>query len=162
MDQSRRAWPEKSPASASAAAESIAAAAKSHWSFQPVHEPLPPTVRNAVGKESNRCIRAGAAGSGPHSTCAGRRSPHAHPPGDLRRDRLAADGRRGRSSSSATIRPTRSSASSIGCWPRPTTASGGRATGWTWPAMPTPRATVFTQDRNYPNAYVYRDWVVRR
>ena len=27
--------------------------------------------------------------------------------------------------------------------------------------MPTPRAIVFTQDRNYPNAYRYRDWVVR-
>ncbi len=53
-------------------------------------------------------------------------------------------------------RPT--SASSIGCWPRPATASVGRSIGSTWRASPRPTASSTT--RCEPQAWRYRDWVI--
>ncbi len=48
---------------------------------------------------------------------------------------------------------------SIGCWRVPVTASAGRSTGWIWRTMPIPTASSYDADR--PDAWRYRDWVVR-
>ena len=40
-------------------------------------------------------------------------------------------------------------------------ASGGGAIGWMWRDIPTPKGYVFQEERKYPYAYTYRDWVVR-
>ena len=73
---------------------------------------------------------------------AGSRSAHLDPPAQPRPDRLAAVARGGRRLPGRPARPALSSAPSIGCWPRPISASGGRASGSTRPAMPTPTATT--------------------
>ena len=48
---------------------------------------------------------------------------------------------------------------SIGCWRRRTSASAGAGTGSTWSATPRPRGHEF--DYDIPNAYHYRDYVIR-
>jgi cytochrome c553 len=46
-------WPEqKVPASSPSTAESITASAKRHWAFQPVREPAPPAVQNSAWVKS--------------------------------------------------------------------------------------------------------------
>ena len=52
--------------------------------------------------------------------------------------------------------PTRSS--SIGCSPRPPTASAWRGTGWTWSTSP--RRTATTRTACGPNAWRYRDYLI--
>ena len=45
------------------------------------------------------------------------------------------------------------------CWRRRTTASVGRGTGWTWRGMPI--AEGFKSDETRPNAWRYRDYVIK-
>ena len=46
------------------------------------------------------------------------------------------------------------------CWLRRPTANAGAVTGSTWRAMPTRKGYVFQEERRYPFAYTYRDYVV--
>ena len=85
----------------------------------------------------------------PKADAAAPRHPRPHRP--------AADRRRGRRVRRRHQRPTPTSASSIGCWRRRTTASAGRAPGSTWRATPTPTATRRTIAASI---WKYRDWVI--
>ena len=76
-------------------------------------------------------------------------SPEADPATLLRRrqprpDRPAAVARGGRRLPGRSVARPLSSAPSIACWPRPISASGGRAPGSTRPATPIPTATTST------------------
>ena len=46
------------------------------------------------------------------------------------------------------------------CWPRRPTASAGAGTGSTWRGTPTRKGYVFTEERRYPYAFTYRDYVI--
>ena len=48
---------------------------------------------------------------------------------------------------------------STACWPLPTTASAGPATGWTWPATRKNSAPTTNSPYALRYAYRYRDWV---
>ena len=74
-----------------------------------------------------------------------RRTADAHPPGDVRPDRPAADAEPRSTRSWPTRRPTPTRRSSTGCSPRPPTASGWQPTGSTPPATPTPTASTTTR-----------------
>ena len=150
-------WPADSePASD----DSKAGAAADHWAFQPVRAVEPPAVddRAWVASPIDAFIlaRLEAKGLAP-SPPADRRTLIRRVTFDLtglpptaEEVEAFAERRRAR-----RLREGRST----GCWPRRATASAGAGTGSTWPATPTPRATSSSEERRYPFAYTYRDYV---
>ena len=90
-------WPEQSPTeTASNVAESIAAAAKRHWAFQPVREPPMPSVqdKDRVKSPVDAFVLARLEAV-QYPASADRRSPHSDSSGNVRSDRPAADAGRG-------------------------------------------------------------------
>ena len=114
-----------------------------------------------LGRHAGRCLHPRAAREGRAPPLAPRRQADADPPRDVRPDRPAADAGGGRGVRGRPVARRPSPRSSIACSPRPGTASAGAATGSTSPAMPTPRATSFKEERRYPYSYTYRDYVIR-
>jgi Protein of unknown function (DUF1553)/Protein of unknown function (DUF1549)/Planctomycete cytochrome C len=155
-------WPEQKVASAaSSAAESIAATAKRHWAFQPVRELAPPVVQNSAWVKN------------PIDAFVLARLEEAHippaPPADRR----------------ALIR--RATFDLIGLPPTPAEVEDferdgspeafarvvdrllaspryGERWGRYWldiARYADTKGYVFMEDRKYPFAYVYRDWVIQ-
>ena len=94
-----------------------------------------------LGSHSGRRIHPGKARreeSQAESAC---RQDHAPPAGLFRSDRLAAHAGTGSGLSGRQFATGIRESGRPSCWPRRTTASAGAATGWTWPAMPTRRAS---------------------
>ena len=113
-----------------------------HWSYvKPVRPAVPPVTEAAWAQSPIDAFVLGPTAKGRPRPCARGRPGDASPPGQPRPRRPAAHPRRGRCVPGRP-RPGRLRAgSSIGCWPRPTTASAGRDRGSTSPAMPTATAT---------------------
>ena len=59
-------------------------------------------------------------------------------------------------------RPMLTSGWSIGCWPRRIMASGGARHWLDVARYGDTKGYAFQQERRYPYAYTYRDYVIRR
>ena len=163
-------WPKTDSAKTAPAANKsgeyvIHEAQRKHWSFQPLTQPARPAVKDARWPQDRyRPVRPGAAREGrlaPVRPAAKR---------DLiRRATLDLTGLpptpKRSTPSKRTPRRTRSPKSSIACSPRRTTASAGAASGSTSRATAkTTTAASIPMRRGYnpyPNAYLYRDWVIK-
>ena len=150
------------PADAGPAGDSKAGAAADHWAFRPVRSVEPPAVDDLAWVASpidafilDRLEDKGLAPSPP----ADRRTLLRRVTFDL--TGLPPTRRGGRGVPGRRRRPTPTRRSSTACWPRPATASAGGATGWTWPATPTRRATSSSRTGAIPFAFTYRDYVIR-
>jgi hypothetical protein len=155
-------WPEQSPAAtASNVAETIAAAAKRHWAFQPVREPPSPSVRETAWVKS------------PVDAFVLARLEAAHIPAAPAADRRT------------LVR--RATLDLIGLPPTPAEVDGflrddspdafahvvdrllaspryGERWGRYWldiARYADTKGYVFMEDRKYAYAYVYRDWVIQ-
>ena len=108
--------------------------------------------RRRLAAERHRPVRPGPARGTRTCTRTRGRPPDLDPPALLRPDRPAARARR-RSSGSSPIRATRPTRSwSIGCSPRPITASAGRGTGWMSSGSARARASSGTTSARTPGA----------
>ncbi len=153
-------WPTASgtsPASTAKAGPDAAA----HWAFRPIQPVSPPAVKNrAMRAIRRRRVRPGPArGSRAHPVCP-RRETNADPPRDDRPLGHPADRRRKSTRSRPTDRRTRSPAlvDRLLASPR-----YGERWGRHWldvARYADTKGYVFTQDRRYPYAYTYRDYVI--
>ncbi len=156
-------WPELPTATAAGPPkEKINDEDRAFWSFQPVRRPPVPRrrrrrlVRNPIDRFIFAEARIGGPAAGPRG-----RSGHADPPRHLRPDRPAADAGGGRCvrNPQSAIRSPQSKRSSTACSPARATASAGPGTGSTSSATPSPTAIGRTRYR--PDAWRYRDYVIR-
>ena len=139
---------------------------KAFWSFQPIRKVAVPQPANAAWAEDrHRPVRAGAPGARGHGAGRHRRQADADPPRHARPHRPAGDRRRDRGVREGRRRRTRSRRSSIAC-------SRRRATASTWGRLWLDVARYAEDDPRsldpmgrgyapYPNAYLYRDWVIK-
>ena len=154
-------WPEKDAAiSAASSAESIAAAAKRHWAFQPVREPPIPSVQNSAWLKNSVdafVLTRLEAGHIPPAPAADRRTLIRRatfdliglPPTPTEVDDFVGD-----KSSNAFARVVDRLLAS----PR-----YGERWGRYWldvARYADTKGYVFMEERKYPFAYVYRDWVI--
>ena len=154
-------WPEEKGSAAATAADSIAEAAKLHWAFQPVHEPALPAVQNGAWMKNPVDAFVLARLEAAHIPPA--------PPADRR----------------TLIR--RATFDLIGLPPTPAEVEDflqdkspdafarvvdrllaspryGERWGRYWldvARYADTKGYVFEEDRKYPYAYVYRDWVIQ-
>ncbi len=143
-------WPED-VAKLDESAKSIADVRRSHWSFQPVHKPAVPAVKNAdrvkTPVDAFVLARLEAKGIAP-APIADRRTL-------IRRVTLDLHGLPPTPEEVAAFEADRAGrpmlASWIACWRRRATASAGAGTGSTWPATPTPRATSSRRNAAIPS-----------
>ena len=153
-------------AAASAAERPIDPQLKAFWSFQPIRKAAGAAAgQRRLGEDRHRPVRARAAGARRAGAGRHRRQADADPPRDARPHRTAGDSRRDRGVREGRRRRTRSRRSSTGCSRRRATASTGdgsgstsRATAKTIRAASTPTGRGYAP---YPNAYLYRDWVIK-
>ena len=110
--------------------------------FKPIKKQAIPEVSdsNWVANPIDAFILAKLGGE-QSQTQSARRQTHSHPPRHLRPHRPAPDAGGSRRPLWTTLRPMLSPRSWTACWTPRNTASVGAASGWTRPAMPTPRAT---------------------
>ena len=126
------------------------------WSLQPVRQPAVPPPKNAAWSAHpvDRFILAGLERAGLRPAEPADRA-HAGPAAEPGADRAAAD-RGARSTRSCRATSVGHGATtrrwSIGCWPRRTSASAGRGTGWTSSASPRRTATSGTTRSITPGA----------
>ena len=129
------------------------------WSFQPVTRPAVPAVKHKAWVRNpidafvlHRLEAAGLAPNPPASRTA-----------LIRRAYYDLTGlpppRRRCARSWRTVARTPRRRWWTACWPRRSTARSGAGTGWTWSATPRPTATSGTATK--PNAWRYRDYVIR-
>ena len=139
----------------------IAAAEEPHWAFQPVKRPAVPEVRgqrSEVRNEIDRFVLAKLQEKG-LSFAAGGRSPHAHPPGEVRPAGPAADAGRGRGVRRTTSRPTPTRSSSTASSPVP---HYGERWARHWLDLARYADTNgYEFDEPRPDAWRYRDYVIR-
>ena len=147
-------------AGAEAPAEKFTADQKEHWSYQPLERPEPPAVRElALGPQPDRPVHPGRAREHRASPCARGRSRRPDPPRHLRPDRPAADAARGRRVPGRSAGPTPTSGWSIACWPSP---HYGERWAQHWLDLAHyADSNGFELDAERPDAWRYRDWVVR-
>ena len=158
--------PPRRPCHASPPDKPITAEQRAFWSFRPIARVSPPEVATArLGEDRYRSVHPRAPREGRADAGPARRPAHADPPRHARSHRPRHRHRKTSTRSRKTPRRTRSPRSSIGCSRRRTTAKRGAASGSTSRATrKTIRAASIRIGRGYapyPNAYLYRDWVIK-
>ena len=144
--------PDSKPAASAEAGASTSRSAPGTGAFSRSAGSPSPSQRRRVAANADRPLPPGGAGGAWADARAGGRPPDLDPAGHLRPDRPAPDAAGGRGVPGRPTAVRLREGWSIGCSPRPTTASAGRGTGSTWSASPRPPATSSTTTSPTPTA----------